>query len=50
VFAGGAAIFMRKNRVWCEVLNDINSELINLYRCVKYHPDELIKLTGYHQF
>lgn len=42
-FCGGAAIFLRKPRSKSEVINDADGELINLYRCVKYHPDELSK-------
>lgn len=30
-----------------EVFNDINSELINLYRCVKYHCGELARELAY---
>jgi DNA adenine methylase len=26
-----------------EVINDINADLVNFYRCVRFHPDELIK-------
>lgn len=40
-FCGAAAIFFMKERVECEVLNDINGELINLYRIIKYHFDTL---------
>ena len=29
-----------------EVYNDINSELVNLFRCVKYHPDALEREMG----
>jgi len=36
-FAGGAAMFYAKEPVESEVLNDINGELINLYRVVKHH-------------
>lgn len=42
-FCGGAAILLRKQRAKSEVINDANGELINLYRCVKYHPNELVK-------
>ena len=42
-FCGGAAILLRKPRSKAEVVNDIDGELINLYRCVKYHPEELAK-------
>jgi DNA adenine methylase len=42
-FCGGAAILLRKPRSKSEVINDIDGELINLYRCIKYHPEELAK-------
>jgi len=42
-FCGGAAIFLKKSRSKAEVINDADGELINLYRCVKYHPSELAK-------
>lgn len=42
-FCGGAAILLRKPRSKAEVINDIDGELINLYRCVQHHPNELAK-------
>lgn len=39
-FAGAAALFFMKAPVDAEVLNDINGDLINLYRVVKHHLDE----------
>ncbi len=42
-FAGGAALFFYKNPAKAEVLNDLNGELINLYRMVKNHPEEFIR-------
>lgn len=41
-FAGGAALFFRKDPVKAEVLNDINGDLVNLYRVVQSHLDEFI--------
>jgi len=41
-FSGAAAIYFLKQPVKCEVLNDINGELMNLYRVVKHHLDALI--------
>ena len=37
VFAGGAALFYKKQPSKFEVLNDLNGELINLYRVVQHH-------------
>lgn len=42
-FAGGAALYFMKVPSDVEVLNDINGELVNLYRVVKHHLGELIQ-------
>ncbi len=42
-FAGGAALYFTKVPCDVEVLNDINGELINLYRVVKHHLEEFIR-------
>lgn len=42
-FCGGAAVFFMKAPSPVEVINDIHGELVNLYRVVKHHPDELVK-------
>ena len=43
-FAGGAALlFMRTTPAPVEVLNDMHSELVHLYRCVRHHLDELVR-------
>jgi len=43
-FAGGAALlFMRATPAPVEVLNDMHSELVHLYRCVRHHLDELVR-------
>lgn len=44
VFAGGAALyFLRHQPAPVEVINDINGELVNLYRVVKNHLEELVR-------
>lgn len=44
LFAGGAALyFLKPARVNTEVLNDINGELVNLYRVVQNHLEEFIR-------
>jgi DNA adenine methylase len=44
VFAGGAALFfLRPQSAPVEVLNDINGKLVNLYRVVKNHLEELVR-------
>ena len=44
LFCGGAALFfMRETPAPVEVLNDIDGELINLYRCLSCHPEEITR-------
>lgn len=40
-FCGAAALFFMKEESKVEVLNDVNGDLINLYRVVKHHLNEL---------
>lgn len=42
-FEGGAALFFMKEPVRVEVINDINGELVNLYRVVQNHLEEFIR-------
>lgn len=42
-FAGGAALFFRKRPVAAEVLNDINGDIVNLYRVVQHHLEEFVR-------
>lgn len=42
-FAGGAALFFMKAPSDCEVLNDVNGELVNLYRVVQNHLEEFVR-------
>jgi len=42
LFAGAANLLFVKPKSKVEVLNDINSELINLFRIVRWHPREFI--------
>jgi len=44
VFGGaGWVLFAKEKHAEMEVFNDANGELINLYRCVKYHSEALQK-------
>lgn len=44
-FAGGAAaLLMRPYPAQQEVLNDVDGELVSLYRCVRHHLDELVRM------
>lgn len=43
-FAGGASVLlMRPQPAPLEVLNDINLDLVTLYRCVRHHLEEFIR-------
>lgn len=43
VFAGGAALFFMRPPAEVEVLNDVNGELVNLYRVVQHHLEEFVR-------
>jgi len=43
VFAGAANLLFAKPESKVEVLNDINSELTNIFRVVRYHPREFTR-------
>lgn len=42
-FCGAAAIFFAKEPSEVEVLNDINGELVNLYRVIQHHIEEFAR-------
>jgi len=42
-FAGGAALFYKKAPVKTEVLNDINGDIVNLYRVIQHHMEEFLR-------
>ncbi|MFM0391186.1 DNA adenine methylase [Paraburkholderia phytofirmans] len=43
VFAGGAALYFLRPPAAVEVINDINGDLINLYRVVQHHLEEFVR-------
>lgn len=44
LFCGGAALFfLRDNPAKTEVINDLNGELVNLYRVVQNHLEEFVR-------
>lgn len=47
VFAGAANVFFAKEARGAEVINDLDRDLITLYRCVKHHPEELHRQFKY---
>ncbi|MCB6182297.1 DNA adenine methylase [Leeia sp. TBRC 13508] len=42
-FCGAAALYFMKEPAKVEVINDINGELVNLYRVVKHHLEEFVR-------
>ena len=45
---GGSVLFYREKHADLEVYNDVNSDLVNLFRCAKYHRAELQReISGY---
>lgn len=43
LFAGGAALYFMRPPADVEIINDINGELVNLYRVVKHHLEEFVR-------
>ena len=43
VFAGGAALYFLRPPADVEVINDVNGELVNLYRVVQHHLEEFVR-------
>lgn len=41
-FGGGLAVMLAKEPSKCEVVNDINGDLVALYRCAQFHLEALI--------
>ncbi|MBE6855891.1 MAG: DNA adenine methylase [Ruminococcus sp.] len=49
VFGGGASVlFAKEKHASLEVYNDANSQLVNLFRCIRFHREELQReIAGY---
>jgi DNA adenine methylase len=48
-FAGGLAVLLAKERSDVEVVNDSNSDLINLYRSLQFHLPEFLRQVDFLQ-
>lgn len=47
-FAGALAVFLAKDRAHLEVINDMDGDLVTLYRYAKWHPDALVAELNSH--
>lgn len=43
-FGGGGSILLRKDRSYCEVYNDLDGEIVNLFRVVRDRGHELVRV------
>ncbi|MBN4078885.1 DNA adenine methylase [Gammaproteobacteria bacterium AH-315-C21] len=46
-FAGSAALFFAKEPSKSEVINDVNDDIVNLYRVIKFHLEEFVHQFNY---
>lgn len=46
-FFGAGWVFFGKEKSEVEVINDTDKELVNLFRVIKYHPEEVERLLQY---
>ena len=44
-FAGAAWVLFRKPESKVEVINDINKEVVTLYRCIQWHLEEFVRFV-----
>ena len=46
-FFGSGAIFFNKNRSSVETINDLDSGVVNLFKVIREHPEELARLVDF---
>lgn len=44
-FGGGASVLLKKQRSYAEVYNDLDGEIVNLFRCVRDYGPELLRVV-----
>lgn len=49
-FGGGASVLLRKPRSYGEVYNELDGQIVNLFRVVRERPDELIRALQWTPF
>ena len=47
VFAGGASMFFRKQKVKMSVLNDKDNDIVNLYTTIANNYEEFVEYAGW---
>ncbi len=45
--ARDTVLFFNKRPSRIETINDLNSDVVNLFRCIRDYPDELARLIAY---
>ena len=46
-FFGSGAVFFSKKPSYCETINDISGDVVNLFKVIRDHPNQLSKLIEY---
>src|ERR1700730_13814248 len=46
-FAGGAQVFYHKKPSIVEVLNDLDFDIVNFFRCCQFHSEELVRCLSF---
>jgi DNA adenine methylase len=46
VFGGAGNVVLNKTPAWLDVYNDLNSDVVNFFRVLRDHTDELVRLVA----